>query len=306
MNLREWALPVYTILMQFSTGTLLVLWCLRATGMKGIIPTAMDRILRKPLLVIVSGIIIAIAGSHFHLSKPHFSFLAVMNFGSSWLSREIAFTVLLLLSCAFLTYLTWFCEGRTRLKTVLGWFAVGCGCAVILCMSMLYLLPTQPIWYTPVTILLFYGTMLLLGSASAAALLIMDTVFSEPGEPELAPVRYNIIRRSSVWFTALASLVLVGISLLNAYQIATMRHGDELAQTSLSLLMGVYSPLLVARFVTLIAGVGLLGITLLRIFRTRKPLVEVVFPIHLAVLLVVIGEILGRFLFYATHIRIGV
>ncbi len=306
MNLREWALPVYTILMQFSTGTLLVLWCLRATGMKGITPDAMDRILRKPILVIVSGIVIAIVGSHFHLSKPYFSFLAIMNFGSSWLSREIVFTILLLLSCAFLAYLTWYREGHTRVKTVVGWFAVGCGCAVILCMSMLYLIPTQPIWYTPVTVLVFYSTMLMLGGASAAALLIMDTVFSEPGEPELAPVRYSIIRRSAVGFTLLASLVLVGITLLNAYQITTMRHGDQLAQTSLSLLMGVYSPLLLARFATVIAGVGLLGITLLRICRTRKPLVEVVFPIHLAVLLVVIGEILGRFLFYATHVRIGV
>ena len=306
MNLREWALPVYTILMQFSTGLLLVLWCLRAFVLKDVAPDAVDRVLRKPILVITFGIVVAIFGSHFHLSKPYFSFLAVLNFGSSWLSREIVFTILLLLSCAYIAYLTWFHEGLTRRKTIVGWFAVACGCTVVLCMSMLYLIPTQPTWFTPVTLLMFFGTMLLLGGASAAALLIMDTVFSQPGEPELSDIRCTIIRRSSVWFTLLASISLAVIGLLNAFQITTMQNGDELSQAGLRLMMSVYSPLLFARFAALIGGVGLLGITLLRIFRARKPLVEVVFPIHMACLLVFIGEILGRFLFYATHVRIGV
>ncbi len=32
MNVREWALPVYTILMQMAVGGLFVLWVIRCRG----------------------------------------------------------------------------------------------------------------------------------------------------------------------------------------------------------------------------------------------------------------------------------
>jgi len=306
MNVREWALPVYTILMQFSIGTLFFLWCLRSLGMRQLDPGTADRILRKPMLLIVSVIVLAIIGSHFHLSRPYFSFLAVLNFGQSWLSREIVFTIIMLITCAVLTYLIWFQDTRQALKTALGWLAVACGGIVIYCMAHLYLIPTQPTWNTWVTVLVFFGTALLLGAASAAALLIMDSVFSEPKEPELAAIRYDILQRTSIPYASLAVAGAAGILLLNAYQIATLRAGDAIAQTSLGLLLGVYGPLLGLRIVSLVAGGWLLVLTIFWIYRRRKTLEEVVVPVHLACLLVVVGEILGRFLFYATHVRVGV
>lgn len=306
MNLREWALPVYTILMQFSVGTLTALWILRVFGMRHLSLEYVERILRKPMLVLVLSILTAIIGSHFHLSKPYFSFLAVLNFGTSWLSREIVFTILLLISCALLAYLIWFVRGHGRLKIALGWFSVACGWIVIYCMASLYLLPTQPIWHTPVTILKFFGSALLLGAAVAGALLIMDTVFSEAQESDLVPVRLQLIRRSALWFALIAVLIVALISLLNLRQIAGLREGGTLELTSLHLLTDVYGPLLIVRFVAMFVGVIMLAVTMLLINRQRKALADLVVPVHLACLLMVVGEILGRFLFYATHVRIGV
>jgi anaerobic dimethyl sulfoxide reductase subunit C (anchor subunit) len=306
MNLREWALPVYTILMQFSVGTLTALWVLRVFGMRELPSETIERILRKPILVLVFSILTAIIGSHFHLSKPYFSFLAVLNFGTSWLSREIVFTILLLVSCLLLTYLIWFVRGHNRFKILLGWFAVACGWIVIYCMASLYLLPTQPIWDTPITILLFFGSALLLGAAVAGALLIMDTVFSEAQESDLAGVRKQLIRRSAIWFGLVAVLVVALISLLNGLQINSLRDGTTPELTSLNLLTGVYGPLLIARFVSMFFGVIMLAVTMLLIHWRRKALADLVVPVHLACLLMVVGEILGRFLFYATHVRIGV
>lgn len=306
MNLREWALPVYTILMQFSVGTLTALWILRVFGMRHLSSEYVERILRKPMLVLVLSILTAIIGSHFHLSKPYFSFLAVLNFGESWLSREIVFTILLLISCALLAYLIWFVRGRSRLKIALGWFSVACGWIVIFCMASLYLLPTQPIWHTPVTIMLFFGSALLLGAAVAGALLIMDTVFSEAQESDLVPVRLQLIRRSAMWFALIAVLIVALISLLNLGQITGLRAGGALELTSLHLLTDVYGPLLIARFVAMFIGVIMLAATMMLIDRQRKALADLVVPVHLACLLMVVGEILGRFLFYATHVRIGV
>lgn len=306
MNLREWALPVYTILMQFSVGTLTALWILRVFGMRHLSLEYVERILRKPMLVLVLSILTAIIGSHFHLSKPYFSFLAVLNFGTSWLSREIVFTILLLISCALLAYLIWFVRGHGRLKIALGWFSVACGWIVIYCMASLYLLPTQPIWHTPVTILKFFGSALLLGAAVAGALLIMDTVFSEAQESDLVPVRLQLIRRSALWFALIAVLIVALISLLNLRQIAGLREGGTLELTSLHLLTDVYGPLLIVRFVAMFVGVIMLAVTMVLINRQRKALADLVVPVHLACLLMVVGEILGRFLFYATHVRIGV
>ena len=306
MNLREWALPVYTILMQFAIGALFVLWWHRAVGMKHLDPRKTDRILRKPVLVVLAVIVVAIAGSHLHLSRPQLSFLAVLNFAHSWLSREIVFTMVLLVTCAVLAYLIWFEEGRTGLKTALGWLAVVSGVVVIYCMSHIYLMPTQPTWNTWVTVLVFFGTALLLGAAAAAALLIMDSVFSAPSEPELAAIRSEMLQQTALRYVGLTVVGSAGIVSLNLYQIVTMRAGDALAQTSLDLLFGVYGPLFGARLVALVAGVGLLVLTAVWIYRRRKTLEEVVVPIHLACLLVVVSEILGRFLFYATHVRVGV
>lgn len=237
---------------------------------------------------------------------PYFSFLAVLNFGTSWLSREIVFTILLLISCALLAYLIWFVRGHGRLKIALGWFSVACGWIVIYCMASLYLLPTQPIWHTPVTILKFFGSALLLGAAVAGALLIMDTVFSEAQESDLVPVRLQLIRRSALWFALIAVLIVALISLLNLGQITGLREGGTLELTSLHLLTDVYGPLLIVRFVAMFVGVIMLAVTMVLINRQRKALADLVVPVHLACLLMVVGEILGRFLFYATHVRIGV
>ena len=85
MNVREWALPVYTVLMQLSVGALFTLWMIRSRGLKHHADDVIDRIFRKPVLVVFLTIALAMIGSHYHLSRPYLSFLAVLNFGSSWL-----------------------------------------------------------------------------------------------------------------------------------------------------------------------------------------------------------------------------
>lgn len=306
MNVREWALPVYTVLMQLAIGALFTLWSVRSRSLNDHDVDDIDRFFRMPILVVFLTIIVAMIGSHFHLSRPYLSFLAVLNFSSSWLSREIVFTILLFLSCGLLTYLIWFQRGHTTLKTALGWFSTLSGCAGIFCMSSLYLIPTQPSWNTPNTILSFYATALILGVTSACAFMVMDTILSDTQEPRLSEIRHRILQHSFSWFTVLVGLGTVIIIFLNVGDLSLMRNGDELMQMSLSLLLGVYRPLLILRFIMLVVGAAVLEFAVLRIQWGRKPLMDNVAPIYLACLLILIGEILGRFLFYAVHIRVGV
>jgi len=94
MNVREWALPVYTILIQLAVGAVFVLWVIRAYALRKFNPGEIDRITRNPILVIFFTVFVAMVGSHFHLSKPFHSFFAVRNFATSWLSREVFFTMI--------------------------------------------------------------------------------------------------------------------------------------------------------------------------------------------------------------------
>ena len=306
MNVREWALPVYTVLIQLAVGALFTLWVLRSRSLKNQDADDIDRIFRKSILVIFLTIILAMIGSHFHLSHPYLSILAVLNFGSSWLSREIVFTILLFLSCGLLTYLLWFQRGHTTLKSIVGWFAILSGCAGIFSMSSLYLIPTQPSWNTPITILSFYATALMLGVTSAYTFMVMDTALSDTQESPLSDIRHSILDHSFAWLAGLVGFGMLITVLLNAGDIAQMHSGGELAQMSLSLLFGVYGPLLGMRFISMTVGVIFLEFSVMRILRKHKPLMDIIAPIYAACLLILIGEILGRFLFYAAHIRVGV
>jgi DMSO reductase anchor subunit len=102
-----------------------------------------------------------------------------------------------------------------------------------------------------------------------------------------------------------AGAILIPVVLINLFYIHSLRTGSTLMQTSYDLLVQLYEPLLIIRFLLLLAGVGWLVIPVAMLKRTGKSVQEIFTPVYLACLLVIVGEILGRFLFYAAHIRTG-
>ena len=305
MNLREWALPVYTILMQLATGALLALWTIRALEISKYGRKELDRVTKDPILLIFLTIVTGILGAHFHLSQPWLSLLALLNIRSSWLSREILFSVLFFLSVGCLAVLQWFGRGSARLHTLLGWIAILFGCVNIFCMFLIYLLPTQPFWNSLQTPISFYATMLLLGTLALFAMLVMDLRFSEVRERVDRDVRALIIQRWVVGFAVITVAAAILVVILNLYQILLLRNGDELARISLELLLGLYQPLFIIRLGLLLVGVGWLVLVVGLIVRKRKTATELIGHVYVTFLLVLVSEILGRFLFYAIHVRLG-
>jgi anaerobic dimethyl sulfoxide reductase subunit C len=306
MEVREWALPVYTILMQLATGSLLSLWLIRWAVGRQHGYALVDQVMRIPLLAILVTIVVAIIGSHFHLSRPYLSLLAVLNLRTSWLSREILFTVIFLWSVGGLVYLHWFSSGYPRLKMALGWAGIVSGVASVYCMAMIYLLPTQTMWNTPLTVLSFLLTVVLLGVTAVSVMIVMDFKVSEIADAAGVELRGQIIRRSFIWLALAGGVTAVVTLLLNLSLIDTLRQGDLSALTSLELLLGLYRPLLILRYLTLFAGVGWFAITAFLLYRRPLREMAITTPIYLSCLLVLIAEILGRFLFYATHVRLGI
>ena len=305
MNVREWALPVYTILVQLSVGAFAILWLIRyLVGLK-FSAQEIDRITSNPILVIAITAVVAMGGAHFHLSKPFHSFLAVLNFKSSWLSREIVFSVLFLIATISVLYLTYFQTHRRRLITGLGWLAIIFGVILIYCMARIYLIPTQVAWNSPTVILSFYTTTLLLGIMAIACLMVLDLKFSEIKQGNDVELRSQVLRNSMGGLTILTvALVTLNIA-ITFIQIRLLAQGDLTARTSLNLLLELYLPLFVMRMIILVYASVSLVFSVVRMYRLQTTLQGLMSPVYLSCLLILVGEIIGRFLFYATHIRMG-
>ncbi|GAB1469682.1 dimethyl sulfoxide reductase anchor subunit [Chloroflexota bacterium] len=305
MNVREWALPVYTILMQLAVGAFIILWLIRHLVESKFSAQEIDRIISNPILVIAFTSLVAMSGAHFHLSKPFHSFLAVVNFKSSWLSREIVFSVLFLIATLTILYLTYFQTYSRKLITILGWLAILFGIILIYCMAHIYIIPTQVAWNSPTVIFSFYITTFLLGVMTIALLMVLDLKFSEIKKVNDIASRAEVIRYSFGWLTAF-SVVLVVLNIAIAFiQIDFLADGDLIAQTSLSLLMELYLPLFMMRMVFLVYGAISLVYIVIRMYRFMYTPQSLMGPVYLSCLLIMVGEIIGRFLFYATHIRVG-
>lgn len=310
MNVREWALPVYTILMQLGVGTLLMLWIIRSFSKLKHGQEEIDRLIETPLLILSCTISAAIIGAHFHLSRPFMSILAVLNFRTSWLSREIIFTILFSLSLFGLVVLQrdprgW-ARGQERLKTILGWISIGLGFSTVFCMSNIYLLEAQAAWNTPVTVISFGATTLLLGAVSLIVILLMDLRFSEVWRPEQLGPRPLIVRRALIGLAAVSLVMVIVVYMINYYQLVILLKGDETARTSLDLLTNLYKPLLIIRLAIPFVGIGWLMGAMIPILRERGDPSALIWPAYISCILVTVGEIMGRFLFYATHVRVGI
>ena len=180
MNIREWTLPIYTILTQLSVGALCVTWVIRALSKAKLGAGRVDQSIKIPLFILFTTIVFAIIFAHFHLSRPFLSFLALRNIGSSWLSRELSANLIYILLVGILLYTIWSDRGSYTLKTVLGWAAIIFGLVTEYCMSRIYLLPSQPAWNSLLTPISFLATTFLLGVLTVPMLMVMDFCYHHP------------------------------------------------------------------------------------------------------------------------------
>jgi anaerobic dimethyl sulfoxide reductase subunit C (anchor subunit) len=210
------------------------------------------------------------------------------------------------LALSALLFFSRFKQEQHRLITLLGWLAVVLGLTVVYCMAMIYLLPTQLAWNSSTVIVSFYVTTLLLGTMTIACLLILDLKFVEIKKADDLELHIRVSRFALVRLS-LATFLVVAVNIgVIFFQIGQLSQGDVTLQTSLHLLFELYTPLFVGRLV-LLGGVPLwMGYAVYRTHRLMSPPQELMATVYLSCLLILIAEIMGRFLFYATHIRLGI
>jgi anaerobic dimethyl sulfoxide reductase subunit C (anchor subunit) len=301
MDTREWALLIFTILGQTAAGTFLVLLIVRTfiksrTGVE-----QADKLTLYPLFIVVPVMALALLSSLFHLGSPLNIIKAVPNLTSSWLSREVVISVVFTILAVLYTFMYWRKAGTEQVKTILGWITALVGIFQVYGMGRVYMIRTQPAWNTLATPVSFFTTALLLGVLTVAAGLIISH-----SRTTKAPAKQTELLRGILQGLALTSIVLLGIEfLVLPLYMAYLSSLGSAAMESLNLMVDSFGFTLALRLILVFLGAGLLAAYLYR--NASIPGKESTFStlIYSALALVLVSEVMGRFIFYATHVNIG-
>ena len=304
MDTREWALLIFTILGQIAAGSLFVLMIVRAYAVPKVGVEQTDRLTDGPLYIILPIMGLALISSLFHLGNPVNIAKAVPNLGTSWLSREVVIAVTFVILAAVYTLLQWRKIGNNMLRTIIGWIAVLAGLAQVYGMGMVYMIRTQPSWNTLATPISFFTTALLMGVATIAAALIVNHSRINKGDKKNEQLQELL--RKSLQGLAIASIVLLGVEFLVIpfYMAYLSLQGTE-AVKSLNMMVGEFGVTFALRLIFVFMGAGVLAAYIYRNASIQGKEGTLSTLVYSALILILAGEVMGRFIFYATHVRIG-
>lgn len=306
MVLREFALITFTILTQMSVGAFLVLgfvhyFVARKAGVE-----QADRMSDRALLAIGPVIVLAMVASLFHLGNPLNAPRAVTNLGSSWLSREVFFTVLFVVLGGAFALMQWRKIASFTVRNVIAWVATAVGLVAVYSMSQIYMMETQPAWNSWATPVAFFATTLLLGLLAMGAALVANYAYVQRQEPECAAEQCSLLREMVRWIAVTAVLVL-GVELIVApIYLTSLSVGSSAAQESAQMMVHDFGVLLTLRLILAFIGAGVFGFFLYQNAASAGREKIMGNLIYAAFALVLVAEVLGRFLFYATQVQIGI
>jgi anaerobic dimethyl sulfoxide reductase subunit C (anchor subunit) len=112
--------------------------------------------------------------------------------------------------------------------------------------------------------------------------------------------------RNTLQGTSVAAIILLGIEfLVYPLYLAYLATQGTAALESVKVLTGSYGLMLAIRLLLVFIGAGVLAAFMFRnaSFTAREKATS--YLVYSAFILVLVGEVMGRFLFYAAHVRIG-
>ncbi|MGE5672889.1 MAG: dimethyl sulfoxide reductase anchor subunit family protein [Mycobacterium leprae] len=262
MARSEWPLVGFTLLLQAALGLVL------AAASAPLLVADATLVVRWSLLTAVPALAVGMLLSLGHLGSPRGAYRAIRNIGTSWLSREIATSLLF----SLLTAASLVADLTSHVSLPLLWFTALAGSAAVGAMSGVYLRTIKPAWQTFFTPLSFFATACLVGALAFIA-----------AEPALA---LNMIIPT-------LGAELIGLWL---YQ-RKLEAGPTAARLSWQLLTETYGRLLAARRLLWTGGLLAIGVGLSRGWPGL---------LLLAVGLLLTSEVLGRVLFFAVGVPTSV
>ena len=306
MNTNEWALIIFTVVMQMAVGSFVVLggvhfFAARRNGLE-----EADKLSDHALLAIGPVVVFGLLVTLLHLGNPANAPRAIMNVGSSWLSREILCSVLFCIGGALFAFLQWRKLTTPALRNALALIVAGIGIALVISMSMIYHLFSVPAWDTLATPVTFFITAFLLGSLAMGAAFVANFWYMRRKNMDVKSIQYTMLATSLRWI-ALIAIALLGLQfiVMPLYLAGLGMESSPAAAASIGLIAQQQGLIFAIRLVLLFVGAGLLAVFLYSMASSENKLRVVSNLAYLAFALVLISEILSRYLFYASMVRIG-
>ena len=288
---NEWSLIIFTLLIQLAVGSVTILSIMNTRSLSKYIDLSSGEIPNRFLLLILSATIIAIIISLFHLGNPFSAINSISNLKTSWLSREILFVILF--SIALLIYFVFetFYTSNQQIKFAISSITAILGIALIYSMSRLYMLETVPVWNTIFTPVKFFLATLLLGIIAFLVIVILSASSEFFSDHRIMLKRILLI----ILILLLAELIFYMIELwfLKSGNIAEMESYKLIIENN-GILFYTYM---------ILFAVSIIIILYKFIINGKYCPFEILIIISV---LVVLLQIIQRYLFYSSYERLGV
>lgn len=306
MNTRDWALTAFTILAQMSVGSFVVLGVVHFFASRNTNLKEADRLSDRALLAIGPVLVLGILTSLLHLGNPLNAPRAITNTGSSWLSLEILLVITFMVLGAVFAFMQWRKIGTPVLRNTIAVINALIGLALVYAMSRVYMLVTIPAWNTVATPILFYSTTFLLGAAAMGAAFVINFALLHRQQKTEDEVQLRLLR-DSLRGMALVSVALLGLEfVVIPLWIAYLVSAGGAAAVSATLLTQENGWVFLIRLLLGFFGAGVISLFIYQIAANRGRVQLLGNLAYLAFVLVLVAELLGRYLFYASMSRVGI
>ncbi|WP_421628962.1 dimethyl sulfoxide reductase anchor subunit family protein [Corynebacterium pseudogenitalium] len=313
MNMHEWPLTFFTTFGQMAVGAFFVLGVITMVGRTRYSANAINRICVPALYAIGPIMIAGFCLAFFHLGNPINALNVMRHISSSGLTQELVggciFATLgfLFAACQFFDW------GSVGTRTTIAVITAIAGIGFIATMARLYMLPTIPSWNHWTTPAAFYLSAAVTGLlAIAVALTAYNWLEDSELIKKLIPSARNEdqtdAQKEEVWDLIHASLRWIGIALTVVvpliFIVMVFNYGRPAGPNPAQFEFNMTA--FVIRIGLLLVGAFIVGLILAFGGRTRRPTSSAMLWITVAYILVVIAELLGRFMFYGAVDRIGI
>lgn len=237
--MNERPLIVFTLLAQAAVGAFITLGALEVGAATLTGQPVPGPLTDATLLAIGPLVAVALGASLLHLGSPASAWRAVANLRTSWLSREVLLAVAFAVAGAGFAALRLGGRGPAALRTASAVATALAGVALVYAMARVYRVRTIPAWDTPLTVVSFFASALLLGSLGVGAALVL--LPGVPGSPVTGPLRLIAVAAAAGFGAELAVpgrgrahavrriLLLVGLALALGLLLGVARTPEWLA-----------------------------------------------------------------------------
>ncbi len=272
---EHFALTVFSICIQAAVGIMLFVAIGRLMNKEGVFKNA---------VVTATGLgIIGMLASLLHLGRPLSAMNALFQFGTSWLSREIWFTAIFVGLTVVAAVLLYAKPQAAGAVTGLSAGAALVGLIDVFAMARIYSSASVPVWQSAATTIEFLAAALSMG-----AMLFLVLSLKEAG------------KMKKIVALTVAAVVAVQVAVVIPYFISLGAGTGTALQASL-MILGSLKTAVAVKWLFILAGAGLV------LWLAKDELSKSVSgAVAGGAALILVGQVVGRYVFYAAMVVSGV